>query len=418
MRSPANPRDVELAALVRRITQAAPVTDIHTHLYDPAFGPLLLWGIDDQLVYHYLVAEAFRYLRLPYEAFWKLTKTEQADLVWHAIFQERSPVSEAARGVITSLNRLGLDPRERDLPSLRRWFADWKTEDFVTRCLELAGVETVCMTNSPFDDQERPLWERGFHRDPRFLAALRIDPLLLSWSTAAATLHESGYLNSPELSQSAYEGARRFLADWARRLQAGYVMVSLPPGFRYPDEAETGRMIDNVVLPFCRETGLPFALMMGVRRAVNPALQLAGDALGNSDLTALANLCAAHPEVRFLVTVLSRQDQQELCVLARKFRNLHVFGCWWFTNVPSIIDEMTRLRLELLGLSFTPQHSDARVLDQVLYKWEHSRAVIAEVLSDKYLDLAASGWRVTESEIRRDVAELFGGAFRRFCREA
>jgi hypothetical protein len=155
--------------------------------------------------------------------------------------------------------------------------------------------------------------------------------------------------------------------------------------------------------------------MLGVKRAVNPALDLAGDGVGRSDLAALQNLCAAHPEVRFLVTVLSRENQHELCVLARKFRNLHIFGCWWFTNIPEVIDEMTRMRLELLGTSFTPQHSDARVLDQVIYKWEHSRRLIARALTCKYLDLASVGWEPTEQEIRRDVAELFGGNFASFC---
>ncbi len=71
------------------------------------------------------------------------------------------------------------------------------------------------------------------------------------------------------------------------------------------------------------------------------------------------------PDTKFIATVLARENQHELCVLARKFRNLHIFGCWWFLNNPSLIDEMTRMRLELLGLSFTPQHSDARVLDQL-----------------------------------------------------
>jgi len=89
--------------------------------------------------------------------------------------------------------------------------------------------------------------------------------------------------------------------------------------------------------------------------------------------------------------VLARENQHELCVLARKFRNLHIFGCWWFTNVPEIINEMTRMRLELIGLSVTPQHSDARVLDQIIYKWTHSRRIIAQVLVEKYADLAQTG---------------------------
>jgi hypothetical protein len=79
---------------------------------------------------------------------------------------------------------------------------------------------------------------------------------------------------------------------------------------------------------------------------------------------------------------------------------------------------MTRERLELLGLSFIPQHSDARVLDQLVYKWAHSREVIANVLADKYVDLARAGWRIEERDVHRDVEQLLGGAFERFCERA
>src|SRR5258707_9755062 len=145
------------------------------------------------------------------------------------------------------------------------------------------------------------------------------------------------------------------------------------------------------------------ALMFGVKRQVNPELRLAGDGIGLSKLSALEHLCARFPENKFLVTVLARENQHELCVLARKFRNLHVFGCWWFTNVPSLVEEITRMRVELLGLSFTPQHSDARVLDQIIYKWQHSRRVIADVLVNAYSTLAQTGWQASQAEIERDV---------------
>src|SRR5207244_4776511 len=98
-----------LARRVEKIVANTPVFDIHTHLYDPAFRELLLWGIDELLIYHYLVAEAFRYLELPYDRFWALSKTEQADLIWEALFLEHSPISEACRGVLTTLHLLGLD---------------------------------------------------------------------------------------------------------------------------------------------------------------------------------------------------------------------------------------------------------------------------------------------------------------------
>ena len=404
-----------LADLVQKAVDSTQVYDIHTHLYDPAFKDLLLWGIDDLLVYHYLVAESFRYLDIPFKDFWKLRKDEQADVIWNQLFIEHSPVSEACQGVLTTLHALGLDVRKRDLAAIRRWFANWRLEDYVGRCMELGGVRRICMTNSPFDDLERPVWEREFSRDLRFSAGLRIDPLLLDWPSSARRLRDWGYKAGPSLSAPTIAAVRHFLSDWTERIQATYLMVSLPPDFAFPGKNPGAELIERAVLPHCREFNLPFALMPGVKRAVNPALGLAGDGEGLTDLTALQNLCAAHSENKFLATVLARENQHELCVLARKFRNLHVFGCWWFTNVPSLIDEITRMRVELIGLSFTAQHSDARVLDQLIYKWRHFRRVLGGVLTEKYASLAETGWEPTPKEIQRDVENLLGGEFERFC---
>jgi hypothetical protein len=404
----------ELAAAVERAVRQTPVDDIHTHLYDPAFGDLLLWGIDDLLTYHYLIAESFRFFKFPYSEFWQLSKTEQAERIWNELFIERSPISEACRGVITTLNLLGLDVKKRDLNKIRAWFRKWKVEDFTTRCMELANLRSICMTNSPFDDLERPIWQNGFSRDPRFKAALRIDPLLLSWQQTAGKFRQWDYNVTTALNSRTLAEVRRFLSDWTRKLTPEFLMVSLTPDFQFPSTDPCSQLIEKAVLPHCEEFGLPFALMPGVKRHVNPELRLAGDGSGSSDLDALQNLCAAYPQNKFLCTVLSRENQHELCVLARKFRNLHIFGCWWFTNIASVIEEMTRMRIELLGFSFTAQHSDARVLDQVVYKWDHSKRVITKVLVDKYSALAASGWLPSQAEIKRDVQLLFGGAYEQF----
>jgi hypothetical protein len=403
-----------LAKQVEETIFQTEVDDIHTHLYDPAFGNLLLWGIDELLVYHYLVAEGFRFLDIPYEEFWKLNKTTQADLIWEQLFVKHSPLSEACRGVLTTLNKLGLDVKKRDLPTIRRSFSRWNVREYTNRCMELAKVRTICMTNSPFDELERPVWAGSFERDERFKAALRIDPLLVSWATAGPQIVKWGYKVKPDLGVKTMSEVRRFLADWSKRMNPEFVMVSLAPDFSYPDEGDCAQLIEKAVLPHCREFNLPFAVMPGVRRAVNPSLRLAGDGVGSSNLEALQNLLSAHPNNKFLCTILARENQHELCVLARKFRNLHIFGCWWFTNVPVLIDEITRMRLELLGLSFTAQHSDARVLDQIIYKWDHSRSIIAKALTEKYEAVASSGWEPSRSEIERDVQALFGGSYREF----
>ena len=405
-----------ITAQVKRAVDQAPVFDIHTHLYEPAFGELLLWGIDELLVYHYMVAEVLRQSDLSYPRFWALSKPQQAGLIWEKLFIEHSPVSEACRGVITTLNRLGLDVKRRDLRAVRKWFASQKPAAYVTRVMETANVHRICMTNSPFDEVERPVWERGFDRDKRFVAGSRIDPLLLDWPAASKKLSAWGYKVARNVNDRTISEVRRFLDDWSAKIDARYLMVSLPPDFAFPAKNDGVRILEGAVLPHCRDSGRPFAMMPGVRRAVNPLLLMAGDGMGRCDLRAYENLLAAHPENRFLMTVLARENQHELCVLARKFRNLHIFGCWWFTNVPSVIEEMTRMRMELLGLGFTPQHSDARVMDQLIYKWDHSRAIISRVLADKYCDLAESGWEVTPPEIKRDVSDLLGGAFERFCK--
>ena len=407
-----------LQTRVSRIVQATPVHDIHTHLYDPAQGEMLLWGIDELLVYHYLVSEASRQMTVPLERFWSASKQEQAAYVWEALFTEHSPISEACRGVLTTLNLLGIDPRKNDLKNLRSWYDSQNPQDFINRILEKANIASICMTNSPFDPIERPTWDRGFARDPRFVAALRIDPLLVAWPETSVWLRDQGYAVSRELTPQTLGEVRRFLGDWTQRIDSRYCMVSLPPSFAWPADTEIARLIEGAVLPHCRDQGQAFALMMGVKRAVNPRLRMAGDGVGLADLNALQALCAAHPENRFVVTCLARENQHELVVLARKFPNLHPFGCWWFTNTPQLIREITTMRLELLGTSFTPQHSDARVLDQVLYKWQHSRSILAEALTEKYTATAAAGWEVTDPEIQRDVTELLGGGFQRFLSSA
>jgi len=151
--------------------------------------------------------------------------------------------------------------------------------------------------------------------------------------------------------------------------------------------------------------------MIGVRYQLNPKLRLGGDGVGRADLGALEYLCRNHPENRFLVSVLSRENQHELCVYARKFNNLMPFGCWWFLNNPSMVEEITRERLELLGTSFIPQHSDSRVLEQVIYKWRNTRATLAPILAHTYRRILHDGRNITRQDIQRDVDRLFCSNF-------
>jgi len=399
----------ELRAAVREAVDAAPVFDLHTHLYPPSFGGLSLWGIDELLTYHYLVAELFRFDDIAPDRFFAMPKAEQADRIWSALFVRNTPLSEATRGVVAVLSALGLDTSAPDLAEARAFFAGQDPDDFVDRVLETAGVSGLAMTNDPLDPAEWPIWESGTGIDARFHPVLRLDPVLNNWTAAAPVLRSRGYHAGLKLTQPTISAVRRFLDDCIARMDPLYLAVSLPDDFAYPEVSQRGFLLSHVVLPACRNHGLPLALMIGVRRRVNPALGLAGDGVGRADVRVVERLCAEHPDNRFLVTMLSRENQHELAVAARKFSNLMPFGCWWFLNNPSIIDEVTRERLEMLGASFIPQHSDARVLDQLLYKWPHARRVIGDALADQYAALLQDGRPVTRAAIERDAGLLLGG---------
>ncbi len=399
---------------VSRAVEETSVLDIHTHTYPPSFGGLLLWGVDELVTYHYLIAETMRAVPLAPEDFLRMPKEAQADRIWDALFVRHSPISEACRGVLTTLTRLGLDPRRNDLSALRKHFRARKVEDHVDDVFRAANVSKVVMTNDPFDDLERTSWLDRRPVDDRFLAALRIDPILNAWPAPVDALRSWGYRVKPALDRGCLAEVRRFLEDWAGRIKARYMAVSLPPTFRFPEESPRAALLEKAVLPAANALGIPFAMMIGVKKNLNPALRLAGDGVGTSGTEAIEALCAAFPRNRFLVTLLAFSDQHAFCVAARKFPNLLPFGCWWFLNNPSLIESMTRMRLELLGPSFVPQHSDARILDQLVYKWTHFREIFARVLADKYEDLSKAGRPATEPEIRRDVAHWFSGAFEGF----
>jgi hypothetical protein len=161
----------QIASVVTDVVAKQGIVDMHTHTYPPSFGTpvansagevdkkgLLLWGVDELLTYHYLCAEVYRVVpatKLPYEQFWKMTKQQQADHIWKHLFIEHSPVSEACRGVLTSLNKLGLDTSKRDLAPIRKWFAEQDPDEYIDKVMELSNVSSITMTNPVFDDNER-----------------------------------------------------------------------------------------------------------------------------------------------------------------------------------------------------------------------------------------------------------------------
>jgi hypothetical protein len=397
----------QISSTVEDVLAATEIIDIHTHLFAPSFGKLGLWGIDELLTYHYLEAEFFRSSDTKPDQYFALSKKQQADAIWRVLFVENTPISESTRGVIAVLKAFGLPTNGENLDEARAFFDKQSLDAHIRRVFEMAGISTVVMTNDPLDPEEAPLWLNGAREHPQFRAVLRLDKILRQWTANWELLAAQGYKVDAQASGRSAAEVQRFLFDWYERMRPMYMAVSLPDTFFYPAETLGNRLLTEAVLPACLELDLPLSLMIGVRLQANPALRLAGDAVGRADLRSLENLCRTFPKNRFLVSMLSRENQHELCVYARKFSNLMPFGCWWFMNNPSIVEEITRERIEMLGTSFIPQHSDARVLEQVIYKWSNTRRTLGPILSNAYRLLAQDGRGVTPNDIQRDVTRLF-----------
>jgi hypothetical protein len=389
--------------------------DVHTHLFMPSLGKLGLWGIDELITYHYLEAELFRSSNLKPDQYWNMTKQAKADVIWRALFVENAPVSEATRGVVAVLNAFGLPTSGPDLKQAREFFSAQKLDAHIRKVFDLAGVSEVVMTNDPLDPDEAPLWEQTAEPDSQFHPVLRLDRILNKWKDHCRALAAQGYAVNDDATGQSVSAVRRFLGEWVKRMRPVYMAVSLPDTFQFPEKSVRARLLAEAVLPSCQEFGIPVSLMIGVRYQVNPALRLAGDGAGKADLRAVEHLCTQFPDNRFLISVLSRENQHELCVYARKFNNLMPFGCWWFLNNPSVVEEITRERLEMLGTSFIPQHSDARVLEQVVYKWRNTRRTLAPILANSYRLLAEDGRSVTRADIQHDITRLFRSNFEQFA---
>src|SRR6266436_1970106 len=127
----------QISMVVEEVLATTAIIDIHTHLFAPSFGKLGLWGIDELLTYHYLEAEFFRSSRTTPDQYFALSKTQQADAIWRALFVENTPLSESTRGVVAVLQAFGLPTDCVDLKDARAFFAAQALDDHIRRVFEM-----------------------------------------------------------------------------------------------------------------------------------------------------------------------------------------------------------------------------------------------------------------------------------------
>ena len=218
----------------------------------------------------------------------------------------------------------------------------------------------------------------------KYHAVLRMDPLLNDWPRASRDPDRARLRGRTHHRTTHHRIGQEVFGRLGNRMKPLYMAVSLPPSFGYPEDSPRAQVDRRSCSAVCRSHNLPFSMMIGARKQVNPALKDAGDSLGHAETAVVERLCRDFPENKFLVSCFPVKTSTNCASRPAKFNNLMPFGCWWFLNDASIVTEITDERFELLGTSFIPQHSDARILDQLVYKWDHSRRRIADSLTRAY----------------------------------
>ena len=399
-------KKVEVQTILENTLNKIKILDIHTHLFPPQHENYYLSGLVETLNYHYLIAELFVTTNIDIHKFKSLDKLQKAEIVWNELFNKRTPISEACKGVLTILESLSIPIKDKNFLQINELYAGLKLTD--KEIFNKSNIDSIVMTNNPFDEDEWSIFSSEAWDKKRYRSSLRLDSLMLEFNKSISIAQNFSNETSNKFIQII-----DYLELCFQKSQPIYAAISL--------DTEKFREILNSdlwkeILKWLLEKNLPLSLMLGVKREVNKNFDEAGDGIGNIDLKDLSKLCNNYPKNKFLVTCLSLNDQHELTVLGRKHQNLKIFGFWWFMNQPSIIEPVLKMRMDLLGLSFIPQHSDARITDQLIYKWSHFKEILSSVMIENYEHLIKKNYPLSKEIINRDLNNLLSDNAKNFLR--
>jgi glucuronate isomerase len=304
--------------------------------------------------------------------------------------------------------------------------ADWRDQVF-----KKTNLESVFLTND-FDD---PL--EGFDT-ARYVPCLRTDELVFKFdqdSVRARFAKATGI--EPATVSATLDGIGKLFQHFTAK-GARACAISLPPDFEpvRPGQRETeeafarvlagghseddlrtvGYRIFYVLADRCEEFGLPFDLMVGVRRSVYPGGVFQGTDLFDqrTSLYQYRHLFNEMSRVKFPVSVLTHMQNQELVAYSWIFPNVLPCGHWWYSNMPSYIEADLRARLEAVPAGKQiGYYSDAYKLEFVLPKFAMYRRCLANVLLKEFC--VGRGWseeralELGKAVLRDNVVEVFGG---------
>ena len=371
---------------LEKFTYECEIIDIHTHLYPSKFKKFHRIGIIDLLNYHYLIAEFLSLNIITPSKFFNLGKFDKAKLIWNNLFLKRYPYSTATVGVLRVINAYGIYDVQKSFKEILKMSENHLLSE--NDIFEISRVKKVVMTNNPFIPEEFNVLTKNLDR--RYIPSIRIDDI---FENNPATSNSKVFKADNE---KGIKNLMNFFEKIIQDCNPAYFALSS----ENLEEFKKKEFFEKF-FKLLSKYKLPLMLLVGVKRGINTNYQEAGDGVGSFDLKNLEAIINKYHNNNFLVTCLNLNDQFKLNVTARKFQNLKIFGFWWFNNNKSIVNSLFQQRLELLGDNFVFQHSDARVLDQLIYKWIDFKNIYVDVMAKKYNDLIRLGFKIDPGQLQK-----------------
>jgi glucuronate isomerase len=267
--------------------------------------------------------------------------------------------------------------------------ADWEEQVF-----QRSNLEAIFLTNE-FDDSLA-----GFDTS-RYVPCLRTDSLVFQLHRPEVRQRLAKVTGVEVGDAGSLRKALANLFQYFTRHGARACAISLPPDFIPGPEGldrlngldpgdvhKQARGVFWILAEYCREFNLPFDLMIGVNRAVYRQGVYQGQDLFDqrTSLIQYAELFNAFPDVTFCLSVLSSGQNQELVSYSWIFPNVVASGHWWYSNIPTYIEQDCRARLQAVPKTkLLGYYSDAYKLEFVLPKYNMYRRILARILADDFV---------------------------------
>ncbi len=323
-----------------------------------------------------------------------LAPGELADLVWRRLFLDHTPLSEAARVVLTTLGLFGLDVGSGDLRDLGEKFALIQQKRRLERIAALANLDLVLYPVECLDA------DAATKRPPPpapFRPVLSLTGLFRDWKAGARKLRLLGFGVKAKVDEFVPLELRRYLSGLVDRLAPAALALDWPvcPGGR----DDFRRLVREAVLQVCRERRLALLL-----------------AASDRPVEFLSPLWEECPEANFLFFPATREQSAEAGLAAERSRNLLLCGPDRRLAHPMELGQSLAIRLEEWGSAFHACHSGSASPEELVGRWAHLRWTVGEALLRRYAELRRTGWRLSETGVKRDVRALLGGNAREMLR--